>query len=161
MTNDKLFEFLLTRLTTRETASLAFATIASSASLVLLAFGKDIADFWLIPVIGILFPAFGIAYIEITNHTIHKYDHELIRRIIKDDPETKLDSEKILVFTKRRWARLALTRILMFSPIAGWIIMMAEVFSPTNATSIIIIGFFVVAVCIIMIVATDKIKKID
>ncbi len=163
MTDEKLFQFLVARLQARETASLATATIAASASLVLLAlYFQSPEKHFAIFLMGFVFPAVGIIYNEITNRGIHKADHLMIRRIIKDDSKSDRDTEAILTITKwRRW-RLFFARFLFFTPIFGWSVMIPEVFDISENVNIIIgISWGIGIAIVLAIVFTDKITSMS
>ena len=96
--DDKLFHYLVSRVQSRENASMAVVTIMSSASLILLSIlNLDRISETFPPeyfVLGILFPAVGIAYFELTYRGIHSNDHKKIRDMIsKESP----DSDKKLL----------------------------------------------------------------
>ncbi|HSB49810.1 MAG TPA: hypothetical protein VLC72_00570 [Nitrosopumilaceae archaeon] len=102
MSDDKLFDFIVARSKTRETSTLTIATIAASASLILLALyfqpviqtNENYSN--LIRIMGILFPVIGIAYNEVTSRTIQDADQIWIRnKILNETPkESKNDVEK-------------------------------------------------------------------
>jgi len=159
MTNEKLLDFLVARLVARETAALALVTISSSASLVLLALDLESTDSWVIPVVGILFPLVGITYNEVTFRTIHTHDHEWIRKIIREDKETTFDSDKILPFEERRRFRILLARVIMFIPVAGWVILLPPKIIPNISSWVTIIGIVAIIISIIVLVITSPPRK--
>jgi cellobiose-specific phosphotransferase system component IIC len=97
--DEAMFQYILQRSRTRETSILAVATIATSASLVLLgllvqaeisvAGTKEPEDnnllnryrYWM-QVVGILFASVGIAYRQVTARTIHRNDESWIETFI-------------------------------------------------------------------------------
>lgn len=76
--HDRLFNYLTSRLANRESASLALAGFAATASLVFLGliFTKNYF-LWEFFFIGIIFPILAFAYNEITNRGLHKDDQKV------------------------------------------------------------------------------------
>lgn len=126
--DEKLLHLLISRRSARESSSLTFLVISSSASLVLLGFILNccnLEEFWFIPIFGILFPVLGLLYSEITNRTIQKYDHDQIRKLILKkvlDVNEKNRIKKIILYNKRRVERGICSRLLLFSPIVAWFV---------------------------------------
>jgi len=129
MTDENLFQYLLSRVQTRESSTLGLATIASSASLILFGiyFSFNIDEqiknvvWWL----GLLLPIIGFTYFEVTFATQQSWDYKNILKQIKKDlknvskEELKkiiLGENRVLVFPKE-----ILWRILLALPIIGWV----------------------------------------
>jgi len=149
MADEKLLNALVSRVASRELVSLVFLTIASSASLVLLSFTKDIDAFWWVSIIGIFFPVLALTYNEVTRFTIHKHDQKWIRKIINEDKETTYNSKEILEYTKTRVVRMLLSRMMLLIPVFGWIIIIPLKF--VNEYENLIRGLGIVGVIITII----------
>ncbi len=94
MSDDKMFDYILTRSRTRESSTLTIATVASSASLLLIALyiqatveaeinnHPNAFDKYKQGVgwVGVLFAGLGIAYREATALTIHQNDERWLRK---------------------------------------------------------------------------------
>ncbi len=127
MSDDRFFNYLSSRVSSRESASLALVGLSSSSSLVFLGlvFEKlTTASYWEFFFIGILFPSLGFAYNEITNRGIHKDDQHIINELIKEEDKEKWNTEKKdkIVNRKYRVLRLFLMRFGLLSPILGWLL---------------------------------------
>jgi len=123
VTEDKVFDHLVTRTQTRETSTLTITTIASSASLVLIGLFCYInSDLRLLfGIMGFLYPLVGITYREITYWTIQKDDYSEIKKRIPEKDRHVIDNKH---GGKRR-------RILFYSltgiPVVGWIIILSNI----------------------------------
>jgi hypothetical protein len=118
---DNRFQGLLSELNTRENSTLALATLASSASLVLLGLvanpsatiGRGFLE-----KLGMLFPLLGILYREVTIFTIDRADYSDLRAILSDigfaRNKGKLKSTAKLV-------RRFIVRILLVLPLFIWL----------------------------------------
>ena len=128
MSDDKLFQYLVSRVQTRETSTHAVASIASSTSLVLFglffSFTLPMPDKDIMKWIGIVSPIIGFAYFEITFATQQSWDYNKITKIIKKDyPEYQQDEiNKIIFGEKDNFAipKMMLWRILLILPFIGW-----------------------------------------
>lgn len=136
MSDDKLFNYLVSRVQGRESASIALATIASSASLVLL--GLSIHPQSLTKVVlGVGFVFIGFAYNEITFRTIQRNDLKTIWGLIeKESGKEGLDK---IHYEKLRRTRLLLSRSLLLFPLFGWTWIVDISYSCKIVMSIIII----------------------
>jgi len=89
----KLFQYLVSRVQVRETATLTLTTIASSASLILFglffSFGFSGTDQEIVRFIGIISPILGFAYFEIVFATQQSWDYHEISEMIKKDSKRK------------------------------------------------------------------------
>ena len=161
MTDDKLFHVLVSRLQSRESVSLAIATITSSASLILIALFFNVKqDYPILAIIlGILFPLMGLIYIEISYRGIHRHDHWWIRKIVSENNDSDKDTEKILRYEKNRKPRIILIRLILALPIFGWYFII-DFISQSN----LIVGISVTGISVIIIILlyrTDKISNLD
>jgi hypothetical protein len=129
--SDPTFDYILARSRTRESSILAIASIASSASLILLGLTKTIGivsdHIILIYIFGILFATFGILYREITKYTIHNNDERWLKAYAKrySTRSTILSDNKCtipdpLVYCRRNRVREGLIRALFILPILAW-----------------------------------------
>ena len=102
MTEENLFNYLVSRVQTRETSTLSVAAIASSASLILFAlYFSDTISYdaknviwWL----GLLLPILGFAYFEVTFATQQSWDYDNITKLIKknnDMSEQEINDYKV------------------------------------------------------------------
>lgn len=141
------FDYILARSRTRESSTLTIATVASSASLVLLALyiqalvdvelNEDIGislsfDKFkpLIQVTGITFAAVGILYRDVTIFAIHKADERTLQTQTRPQPNTH-DAP-----------RSGILRALLVIPIIAWVYVM-DLGIPSIYGSIIGIGIYV------------------
>lgn len=129
MSDEKLFQYLVSRIQTRETSTHTVATIASSASLILfvLFFSDNLSDVeeLTIRLLGIILPIIGFAYFEVVFGTQQRWDYENLREIINKE-STTFSKEKIdeIIFGKNRLQvlpKMTLWRILLSLPIVIWI----------------------------------------
>jgi len=118
LTDDKLFQTLVSRVSSRETAFLTLTAIASSASLLLLGLFFIIKNEYSIHILilGVLFPSLSLVYTEITLNTIHKHDWMWIRKIVKENNDSKKDTEAILAYKEHRVVRRVLTKLIFSLP---------------------------------------------
>lgn len=125
--DDKIFNYLSSRISSRESASIAVVGLASSSSLVFLGliFSKDTFS-WEFFSIGILFPALAFAYNEITNRGLHQDDQNIINTLIKKtDPEKwEQETKDIIINKNKRYLRRILMRYAFLSPILGWFLIL-------------------------------------
>ena len=129
MSDEKLFQYLVSRVQTRETSTHTVATIASSASIILfvLYFSGNLSDADKVAVrlLGIILPMIGFAYFEVVFGTQQRWDYENITEMINKEstlPQKKIDE---IIFGKNRakvLPKMALWRILLSLPIVIWII---------------------------------------
>lgn len=162
MTNENLLNALVSRVASRETASIALITISSTASLVLLGYVIDFKDqYGWISVLGILFPIIAFAYDEVTRLTIQKSDQKWIRKIVKCDENTTENSEEILNYTKQRTTRYVLARIILSIPLIGWIIFISINYGVEYACWYIGLGIILIIVTIVCLSQAGKPEKID
>jgi hypothetical protein len=158
--DDKLFQYLVSRVQTRETSTHAIASISSSASLVLLGlffsdnfFGVDDTVFW----IGTLAPIFGLLYFEFTFATQQTWDYSEINKIIfKESKRDKVELGKIIygrnkIFT---YPKGLLWRILLILPFIGWISVGKEVYE------IVVILFCVSLSLFGLMIRVELVKKL-
>ena len=161
MTDEKLFQFLISRVSTRESISLALSGLTSSASLVLIAlFFLEKQELPILAIVlGLLFPLMAWIHIEISYHGIHKHDHKWIRQIIKENNDSNKDTEKILRYTKFRKVRLVLIRFIFALPLFGWYFVL-DIITKSNYILAIILSI-ITGVIILAIFRLDKIKDLD
>ena len=128
MTNEhdeKVFNYLISRVSNRESASIAVISLASSASLIFL--GLTSENFhWEFFVIGVSFPALAFAYNELTNRYLHQDDQNAINDLIeKTNPwEWENKTKKIIINENQRFLRRILMRYAFLSPILGWFLVL-------------------------------------
>ena len=168
MSHDKLANYLIARISTRETVSVAITIFVSSASVVLLGVIWDNSNqphhLVALLAIGYGFPIVAIIYNEITYLSIHKNELDTIRKIIRcyddsdiDGNESKkkdcmIDSEEILTYSKLRVPRYFLMRLMLFTPIFGWTVLL-----PVNIECKI--GLLVIITIIIIMMTIIVMKK--
>jgi hypothetical protein len=75
---DLVFDHLLSRMASRESASIAVVSLTASASLIFLAFFTNEAFYWESFSIGIIFPTLAFIHNEITNRELHRDDQDTI-----------------------------------------------------------------------------------
>ena len=131
MDDDKLFQYLISRIQVRETSTLTVAAIASSASLILMGlFGTESGLINAISLIGFLSPIIGFLYFEITFATQQSWDYDSIREIIdKEATQFKEDKRNKIIIGKNRTEVLpkqALWRILLALPVIGWFSLLSK-----------------------------------
>lgn len=155
--DEKVFNAVLNQISSRETANLALATIASSASLVLL--GLVLNDFikivnnenlWWISILGILFPLLSLAHNEITRLTIHTRQQEWIRKQTGDS--------EILRLAKGRTARIILSNIVLFIPVIGWVVMLSIEYAKESAWLYIMVGLGIISPTIFCLTQLGSLK---
>lgn len=143
---EKLLDLLERRARTRETSSLTIATIAASASLILLGIffqiDKEVENYdyirWLVGIIGFVFPVIGLAYKEVTDYTIQEHDFEESKKILVGKlrlPEE--EHEEIVHYKRGRWIRSILFRSLAVLPALFWIL----IASPSHVIIASVIAF--------------------
>lgn len=139
----KLFDYVLARSRTRESSTLTIATVASSASLVLLALYIQAYietcdscqyifllphSFWII-YFGMVFPTVGILYREVTKHSIHDNDNRWLAQFIskyrtEDNRDFVDNNHKIitdpLCYCDYSKTREGILRSLLYLPIIAW-----------------------------------------
>ena len=130
MDNEKLFQYLVSRVQVRESSTLTIASIASSASIILwglylsLIYSDIEIDLEFARVVGIILPILGYAYFEISFTTQQRWDYDEITRMIKEDtPSDKQDDLKKIIFGQNRdlvIPKMVIWRILLALPIIGW-----------------------------------------
>jgi len=110
----------------RQTSTLAIASIASSASLVLFILNfqepKPLEDS--IFVLGVLFPLLGLAYYEIKQKTIQNSDFSwILKKIDEQTPTAEKDKVKKIIRgpLHQSVATGICWRILLILPVLGWI----------------------------------------
>lgn len=164
MSHDKLTNYLISRISTRETVSVAITIFVASASVILLGVTLDknhpIHHLALL-IIGYGFPILAIIYNEITYLSIHKNELDSIRKIIRcydnnDNNELKkddcmIDSEKISTYSKHRKWRYFLMRLILFTPIFGWTAIL-----PLTIECRILAGVIILLIVIIMTILAMK-----
>jgi len=131
MTDEKLFQYLISRVQVRETSTLTVAAIASSASIILLGLyfspglGGELAQyrniiFWA----GILSPIIGFSYFEIIFATNQSWDYDNINKMIRKESKRPKDELDEIIFGKNRALTIfkpALWRVLLSIPIISWL----------------------------------------
>lgn len=132
MTDEKLFQYLVSRVQVRETSTLTVAAIASSASIILLGlyFSPSLLDeemtqerniiFW----VGILSPIIGFSYFEIIFATQQSWDYNTINKMIREETKlSKYELHKIIFGNKRSLVifKPSLWRVLLSIPIISWL----------------------------------------
>ena len=159
MTDEKLFQYLVSRVHVRETSTLTIASIASSASLILLGLflSPDLLkiDKEVIRWIGIITPILGLAYFEITFATQQTWDfHEINEMIKKDSKREKDELAKIIYAKNTKLAILKGTiwRVLLSLPIMGW-------FSIGGDISHIVLSIFLIGLAIFFLILRLELKK--
>ena len=142
--SNREFQYRLSRLNARESSSIGLATIASSASLVLLgisfSLSLDALHITELTIIGVSFICLGFAYNEVTCRTILKNDNDFFKPL-------QLKKQSKLIFRAKK-ARLFLSRSLLLLPIIGWI------FVNQSLKSCWIPWVIMVVIAIIMLVIT-------
>ena len=82
MSDDRRFDYLLTRIRTRESSTLVIATVASSASLILFGIGyKSPLPYPVLEVAGWGIPLLGVLYRELTSLT-NQADENEVRNLL-------------------------------------------------------------------------------
>ena len=132
MTDEKLFQYLVSRVQVRESSTLTVAAIASSASIILLGlyFSPELLSeqmtqerniiFW----VGILSPIIGFSYFEITFGTQQSWDYNRINKIIREETKLTKDELNKIIFGNNRALVIfkpCLWRILLSIPIISWL----------------------------------------
>lgn len=147
MSDDKMFDYILARSRTRESSTLTVATVASSASLILLALYMQIItqpDFWLtqdqdilIKTAGCIFIVLGIAYRDFTALTIHGDDEHWLRH------QAGITGNRVLGRTFDD-IRSVLIRSLLLLPFLAWIYVVSSSTSITFITSLVVVVYIVI-----------------
>jgi len=121
MSDDKIFDLLVSRTLTRETSTLTILTITASASLILIPLFYQIYQElnWAFGIIGILFPIFGLLYREVTYRTIQRDDYNEIRNIVNDTKKNEIIENK----NGERRRKVLFYSISLF-PVFIWIIIL-------------------------------------
>lgn len=161
MDDEKLFQYLVSRVQLRETSTLTVASIASSSSLILLGlfFSSVLPDInkEVFRLIGIFTPILGFAYFEIIFATQQSWDyHEITMMIRKNSKRGKDNLDKIiygkipiLVIPKG-----ILWRVLLSLPIIGWA-------SIDGNNDHIVISIVLTIIVISLLVLRVELKKRD
>jgi len=145
VTDDKLFYALTSRVNSRNTTILGVATIASTASFVLLGIVLNPDVEITIPIIffGITFPSVVILWIELTYKGINRWDYAWITKIAQEEQNKKYDAGKILPYKKYRRTRGLLWRTFLIVPLIGWAFLFPDIII-TILSLEIIIGYLIV-----------------
>jgi len=109
------------RLSTRETSTLTVATVAASASLVVLQLtvtDKATSHAWL-RLAGFLFALLGFLYRETTIYTADIEENAMLRRL-----------QPALPHNRHWWIRAVLIRAILLAPAGAWIISLFDVSKP-------------------------------
>lgn len=126
MSDDKIFDLLVSRTLTRETSTLAILIVSASASLILLPLfcqsGSELK--WLFGIMAIIFPILGILFREVTYRTIQEDDYNEIRKRVEDPNDYTIIRNK-----HGNKARRVLFYCIILLPITGWIIILSGVMS--------------------------------
>lgn len=163
--DNSLLQILIARLHARESSSLAFLAISSSASLVFLGFvlGNDSFErLWFLPIFGIIFPVFGLLYFEITLRTIQKHDHYQIRKLVLKNILDKDEEKKIkdiILYNKHRLKRASSSRILLFTPIFAWLITIPFIIENEFSICLPIVGIVLTGFALCWLIYSDKMPK--
>lgn len=116
----------LTRISTRESSTLTFSTVAASASLGVLALtlgkGGQAPPFWL-ALIGMVFAGLGVLYRELTTGAVDRLEHKMhsakLRRRIEGGREGLRAQAAALT-------RRSAIRLFLLLPIVAWILSLTE-----------------------------------
>lgn len=126
MSDDKIFDLLVSRTLTRETSTLAIIIVSSSASLILLPLfcqsGSELK--LLFGIMAITFPILGILFREVTYRTIQNDDYNEIRKRVKNPNDYEIIRNK-----HGNKARRVLFYCIILLPITGWIIILSGMMS--------------------------------
>lgn len=162
--DDRVFDYLISRTSSRESASIAVVGLASSSSLVFLGLISSQNNFhWEFFAIGIIFPVLAFTYNEITNRGLHKDDQKIINDLIAktNSEKWKHETEPNIINEKRRLLRLVLMRYAFLSPILGWLIILPIQFELNLIHTILadfVFGGIILGICL-LIGLTNKIKR--
>lgn len=118
--DNMLFDYILSGVRTRESSTLVIATVASSASLVLLALNLDNSNtlFTLYAAAGFWFPIIGFVYREITINSIDHADHDDLNGILGKQRKTmRRNLWGVHIFSFTRGMTL---RLLLLIPSMAW-----------------------------------------
>lgn len=162
--NSDLLNFFNTRLSSRENGMLSMATIASSASLIFLGIVLEgccpkkigLEYFFL----GIFIPIIALTYHEVTTRTIQANDHKqincLLKQILGNDRWCKI--KKYVKYKHRRKLRGVLIRIILLSPIMGWLFAFANSIGLSDSERLLfdLLSFFIVFSTALILSCTDK-----
>lgn len=165
MSDDKVFDYVLARSRTRESSTLTIATVAASASLVLIAlyvqamidslnsFDGTMAfdnSRYEIALMGISFSSMGIAYREITKYTIHANDerwlHEYSKKfrnrcpILYDDEGLIRDP---MQYTNGNIRREITLRSLFVTPMIFWFFIL-DGYALGGVLTAVLVGLYVI-----------------
>jgi uncharacterized membrane protein len=132
---------ILSRMNTRESSTLTFATVAASASLVVLALTierhLEMPFYLWLQLIGLVFAILGFAYREITDRSFDVAERSLLSlelwSLLMSRRDTTL--QRLATHTRR-----FMVRILLLLPIVAWLIVIANLES-----SFVDMGFLAVA----------------
>jgi hypothetical protein len=147
--SDQTAELVYSRLNTRENSTLTIATVASSASLVLIGLAKPTdSNYPLLAAGGVLFPLIGLLYREVTILTVDHSDLDLLGQWVHwwSPP-----------ITAYNYLRRMLLRLLLTMPVLVWFMT-----APVNAFSspaFVVILFLVIALTAIEAAWNDPLKK--
>lgn len=163
--DNKIFNYLISRVSSRENASIAVVTLTSSASLIFLAFfqNTEFDFYWESFSIGIIFPALAFLYNEITNRGLHQDDQNAINCLIKkiDKEKWEKETKKIIVNENRRYSRRILMRFAFLSPILGWLFTLPIHFNVDLTCKIILDVLFVIIIFLISLLSANVAKTKD
>ena len=159
MAEDKLFQFLVSRVNVRETSTLTVASITSSASVILwglyLQLFDKYVDLEFVRVFGIILPILGYAYFETTFATQQRWDFDEINKMIKNDTEPdKYDNLKKIIGGQNKnfvLPKIIIWKILLVLPIIGWC-------STFGAPYTVLSSFFLSIVIILVIHFNESAK---
>ena len=150
--DEKVFNYLISRVSSRESASIAVISLASSASLIFLGLTYEKHFLWEFFIIGISFPALAYAYNEITNRGLHQDDQKAINNLIEktDSERWKTKTKGIIINQNKRFRRKVLMRFGFLSPILGWFLILPIHFQYDLISTIVFdfdcgVGIFVIS----------------
>jgi len=123
MSDEKIFDLLVSRTLTRETSTLMIITVTASASLILIPLFCQInQEFnWAFGIIGVLFPIFGLLYREVTYRTIQHDDYNEIRNIVNDPKKNEIIENK-----NGKGRRKVLFYLISLFPVFIWIVILVS-----------------------------------
>jgi len=163
VSDENLFDFMVARSQARQTNTLAIASIASSASLVLFILNfqgpKPLEDS--IFVLGVLFPLLGFAYYEIKQKTIQNSDFSwILKKIDEQTPNNEKEKVKKIILGPpyQGEATGICWRILLILPVLGWFYVRNDL---TTTEGLVNFGI-VIASCgfaILILILIDKWQK--
>ncbi len=122
---NRKFQFLLNSVTIRESSTLVVATVASSASLILLGFGPGGNLAGVIGLAGLLVPILGLFFREITIWTRDRVDFEEIYAML-EHPQLPTWRRFQPLIVVAGWVRAFILRTLILTPSYLWALKMSE-----------------------------------